>query len=138
MNRLITAAALLICASPLLAADLTIEWRNPTTYCDDTPLPVERIKVLELYLDTKPIPGPAADADPCAEPPTEPPAGFEPVQVTGGETSVTVSVESGKTYYVRARISDIDNNWSAFTSQATKTVGFGRLSPPAVLLLQFQ
>lgn len=118
------------------AAEVTLTWDLPTTYCDGTALDATRLGTLEIYWDTNPIPGPAAEDPDCPETALPAPEGFAPIAVPAGQTQVKVDVDPGQTYYARVRVSDTDGNWSSLTKQISTTIPFAMPRAPAVFTIQ--
>lgn len=134
MKRLMLAALLLLFGTTSWAADLTVQWTNPTEACDGTPIPPEDLAQVEIYIDTTSIPGPAPGTE-CNDPVTPPPAGFTPTVVAGTEETVTIQVAGGQTYYLRARVQHVNGQWSSLSNEAMKAVPLGLIKPPLVVTI---
>ena len=117
------------------AAELQLTWSAPTEDCEGQPIEAGQLATMEIYMDTKPIPGPATTEEACAGAGDPPPAGFNPVIADPAAGNTTVTVQSGKTYYVRARVQAANGVWSGFSTEAVKEIPPAALKPPAVLIL---
>lgn len=140
MKRLLTALILIATLLPLsaLAADVTLTWSWPDSYCPASgqtigdPLDISDIASAEIYIATAPIPrvpgacGPESDV---------PPSGAIIQQVTTPDTSVTVDLVCGSTYYFVMRLKDVNDQWSNFSGEAMRVVDCGRPGIPIIISL---
>ena len=134
MRKLLTALmvvpviALLLVSMPAEAKPQIVSWTMPTSDCDGVALAQADLIEFELIYSTTPMPMPSDTAGPCdATPDPEAPAGAITVPVPVTETSTILNLHPGQTYYFRARISAyIDGNWSAWATEISKTVPYGR------------
>lgn len=139
MKRLLCSALLLfaICIPSLAPAAepaaVTIEWQWPTLNCDGSSIAVEEIDQAEVYIDDAPIPSASeADGDPCSSPVDVPPELAQVQSVTTPETSVTVDLPRGATYFIRMRV-QVNGVWSNLSAQAEREVGFSQPQIPIIV-----
>jgi hypothetical protein len=129
----------LLCLFPALAfaTDVTLTWEWPDSYCPDAsgnvePLPLTDIAAGEIYIATSTIPRvPGA----CGTQQDTPPSGAVIQQVTTSETSVTVDLQCGETYYFVMRLQDVNGTWSNFSAEAMRIVDCGRPGIPIIISL---
>lgn len=120
-----------------LAAEVTLTWSYPDSYCPDAsgnvePLPLSDIAAAEIYIATQPIPRvPGA----CGTEADVPPSGAVIQQVTTPDTSVTVDLQCGATYHFVMRIQDVNGQWSNFSTEAERIVDCGRPGIPIIISL---
>lgn len=115
------------------ATEVTIMWTLPTTDCQDDPIDPADLGIFELYIGDASIPGAAPPE--CSAPPTVPPAGFTPVIVQPGLTSVIVDLPPGQTYFFRSRVQGPGGLWSNLSMEISHVVDFIQVRPPAVLII---
>mgnify|MGYP000031219114 CR=1 FL=1 len=72
------------------AAELQLTWSAPTEDCEGQPIEAGQLATMEIYMDTKPIPGPATTEEACAGAGDPPPAGFNPVIADPAATLVRI------------------------------------------------
>lgn len=135
MNKLLIALALFALAGIAQAAELQLTWSAPTEDCDGNPIDAARLGNIEIYIDTKPIPGPANEEEACDGAGDPPPDGFTPTIAAANDGQATITVLAGQTYYVRARVQATNGVWSGLSVEATKDVPPAFLKPPAVIIL---
>jgi hypothetical protein len=123
--------ALLWLSAPAYAAEVTLTWQYPTQYCDGEALPIESIQKMEIYISETEIP---RVPGPCGTEQDVPPSGAIIQQVVTPETSVTVELTCGKTYYFVGRI-QASNLWSNFSAEAMRIVDCSRPGVPIIISL---
>lgn len=129
----------LLCLFPLLAnaADVTLEWQWPTEYCPANgqtigdPLPIEDIQSAEIYISETTIP---RQPGTCTADPDVPPNGAIIQAVSTPETSVTIDLACGKTYFFVMRV-QANGQWSNFSAEATRILECGRPNVPIIIRL---
>lgn len=124
--------ALLLVTAPAFAADVTLTWNWPTQYCDGEALPLTDISAAEIYIAEAPIPRvPSA----CNGEADVPPSGAIIQQVTTPDTSVTIELPCGKTYYFVMRNQVTSGEWSNFSTEAMRTLECARPGVPIIISL---
>ena len=127
----------IIVAGLLVAADVfakpqDLSWNWPTVNCDGEAMSLSDLVVGEVAVDTSPMVMPSDTAGPCSG--TDDPAA--PVTaivapVTPDQTTVTVNLQPGVTYYARIRVSAyIDGNWSSWSQEKAFIVPYGKPGQP--------
>lgn len=130
---------ILLCFIPLFAqaADVTLTWSWPDSYCADPQgnveeLPLTSIAAAEIYIATSSIPRvPGA----CGVEGDVPPSGAIIQQVTTPDTSVTIDLQCGSTYFFVMRLQDINGLWSNFSGEAMRIVDCSRPGVPIIISL---
>lgn len=134
INRLKTLVFFLLLSlgSVAYAKPQVLSWNWPTTDCDGETLVVTDLIASEIAVDTSPMPMPsdtdgacAATGDPDA------PASATVTSVPMPDTSITLNLQPGVTYYARIRVSAyIDGNWSVWSDQVSFQVPYGKPGQP--------
>lgn len=131
--------AVLLCLFPLFAsaADVTLSWEWPDSYCPDDqgnvePLTLSDIAAAEIYIATVPIPRVPASCDSAQD---VPPSGAVIQQVSTPDTSVTIDLDCGPRYYFVMRLQDVNGTWSNFSAEAERLVECGRPDIPIIISL---
>ena len=137
-------ALALLCLIPLLvpvpasAADVTLTWAWPDSYCAQPgqtvgdALALSDIAAAEIYIATSTIPRvPGA----CGAESDTPPSGAVIQQVTTPDTTVTVDLMCGATYFFVMRLQDTNGEWSNFSGEAERIVDCGRPDVPIIISL---
>jgi hypothetical protein len=137
MLRVATLLALLLLGSVANATDVTLTWEWPDAYCADAqgnvePLPLADISAAEIYIATAPIPRVPGD---CGSESDTPPSGSIIQQVTTPDTSVTIDLQCGETYFFVMRVQDTNSSWSNFSTEAQRIVDCGRPGVPIIISL---
>lgn len=133
MKKLFVALiALFLLPTLVTATEVTLSWALPTIDCEGNALDQSTLGVVEVYISETTIPSSGA---PCSEPAEDPPAGFTPVSVVSGSTSVLIDLEAGKTYFFRSRIQGLGGKWSNLSNEATHTIDHIQVQPPTVLVI---
>jgi hypothetical protein len=114
------------------ATEVTLQWTLPSTDCEGNALSVVDLGTLEIYISETTIPSSGA---PCSTPAENPPTGFTPVSVLPGDTSVTVDLAAGKTYFFRSRVQGPGGLWSNLSNEATHVIPNIQVQPPTVLII---
>ena len=130
----LAAVLLTACPFPAQAKPHQLSWVWPVTYCPEEgqtigdPLSIASLVESELIYSTNPMPMNSDTDGPCASTPdAEPPAGAISVPITIPDTSVTLNLQPGQTYYARIRVAaPTAGNWSSWSAQATFTVPYGK------------
>jgi len=135
MKRILCALALFAMAGTAGAATLQLNWSAPTEDCEGIALDATQLANIEIYVDTKPIPGPANAEEACTSAGDPPPSGFTPTVVPVADGSAQITVQAGQTYYVRARVQAKNGVWSGMSAEAVKEIPPAFLKPPAVIIL---
>jgi hypothetical protein len=138
MKKLIVVFALLVLSGVANAADVTLTWAWPTEYCPqpgqtvgDT-LDLTDIAAAEIYVATAPIPRVPGD---CGTETDTPPSGAIIQQVTTPDTSVSMVLPCGPTYFFVMRVQDTNGEWSNFSTEAQRIVDCGRPGVPIIISL---
>lgn len=132
--------ALLLLFCPLFAsaADVTLTWQWPDSYCPaegqtiGDPLPLEDIAAAEIYIATQTIPRVPGQCGPESD---VPPSGAIIQQVTTPDTSVVIDLECGSTYHFVMRLQDVNGQWSNFSAEAVRVLDCGRPGVPIIISL---
>lgn len=105
-----------------------LSWTWPVDTCDGAALSVGELIEAELIYSLVHMSMPSDGAGPCAEPgDPEAPPGAITVPISMPDTTVTLNLQPGQTYYARIRVSAyLAGNWSAWSAEATFTVPYGR------------
>ena len=133
MMRYLT--ALLCLLAPLAFADpVTVSWQLPDQYCGGAPLLVDDLTEMEIYVSTSTIP--ASDV-PCGGTPDVPPTGGTATVVTPSPTDnqVDIDLTPGFTYFIRARVRDVNGVWSNFSNEVSRFVQFPRPDVPTLTII---
>lgn len=130
--KTLVAIALLLFASLAQATVVTLSWTLPTLDCAGNVLAVADLGTLEIYISESPIPSSGA---PCSAPAEDPPAGFTPVNVPAGDTTITIDLEAGKTFHFRVRVRSRGGLWSNLSNEAIHVLPFIQVQPPTVLVI---
>ena len=127
-------AAILFGNPDAWGATLTISYQMPTQYCDGTALPLADITDLEIYISEATIP--AADVS-CGTPVDDPPQGPGVVVTPADPTlnQVDLDVAPGLTYFIRARVRDVNGEWSNLSNQVQRAVPFPRPDVPTITII---
>lgn len=132
MKKLIVLLVGLAMSQAAFAKPQTLNWNWPTTDCDGEPLVVADLLTSEVAVDTAPMDMPSDTAGPCAE--TGDPDAPDTATVTlvnMPDTSITLNLQPGITYYARIRVSAYQaGNWSSWSAQISFQVPYGRPGPP--------
>ena len=137
MKRLLF-ALLLFLPFTAQAADVTLTWQWPTSYCPEPgetqgdPLPIADITAAEIYIAESPIPRVPSSCDVNEE--DVPPSGAIIQQVVTPDTSVTIDLECGKTYYFVMR-NQAKGKWSNFSAEAMRVLDCTRPGIPIIISL---
>ncbi len=137
MLRAAALVALLLLSGLANAADVTLTWQWPDSYCADdqgnvNPLPLADIASAEIYIANNTIPRVPGDCGPESD---VPPSGAIIQQVTTPDTTVTVDLQCGATYYFVMRLQDVNGAWSNFSAEATRIIDCGRPGIPIIISL---
>lgn len=137
MKRLVLVLSLLIASFAAHATDVTLTWDWPDSYCADdqgniSPLSLSDIAAAEIYIANNTIPRvPGA----CGPESDTPPSGAIIQQVTTPDTTVTVDLQCGATYFFVMRLQDTNGAWSNFSAEAMRIVDCGRPDIPIIISL---
>lgn len=131
MKQLLT---LLLClvAFSVHARQVTVSWELPTLDCNDNPIVAGDIGQVEIYVSESSIP---AQDERCSTTPDPAPAGFTPIEVPAGNTSISFDLAPGKTYFLRARVAGPGGVWSNLSTQASALVPFKEVQPPTLFII---
>ena len=134
MKRLVSILMLLglMLSAPAMAKPQQLSWNWPTTDCDGATMVVTDLLASEIAVDTSPMPMPSDTAGPCSatgDPDAPATATVTPVNMP--DTSITLNLQPGITYYARIRVSAyVAGNWSSWSSQVSFQVPYGKPGPP--------
>ena len=135
MKRLLC-LALLSLSTAVLAESMTVQWTPPDKSCGGTDIQAGDIGDIEIYYSDQPIPGPVDAAEACATASSPPPAGLTPIVTATSDQTVTVTLDGGKDYYIRARVQHTPTGqWSGLSPEVVKNVPLGPMLPPVVVSL---
>lgn len=126
---------LLSLSSVACAKPQVLSWNWPTTDCDGVTLAVTDLVASEVAVDTAPMDMPSDTAGACsgADDPAAP-ATATVTDVPMPDTSITLNLQPGVTYYARIRVSAyVAGNWSVWSSQVSFQVPYGKPGPPVWL-----
>lgn len=132
LRHWLVAASLLVWSHSALSTEVTLSWTLPSTDCEGNSLVVSDLGTVEVYISELTIP---ASGAPCSSPSDDPPTGFTPVIVPGGQTTVTLELAAGKTYFFRSRVQGPGGLWSNLSNEATHVIPFIQVQPPTVLII---
>ncbi|KPL28069.1 MAG: hypothetical protein AMJ72_05350 [Acidithiobacillales bacterium SM1_46] len=135
MRYLITLLALV----PLFAhaAPVTLEWDWPTEYCPANgqqvgdPLDIADIQSAEIYISEQTIP---RQPGTCTADPDVPPTSAIIQTVSTPDTTVTIDLQCGKTYFFVMRV-QAQGQWSNFSAEATRILDCARPNVPVIIRL---
>jgi hypothetical protein len=122
----------LMFSATAMAKPQELSWNWPTTDCDGAALAVADLFASEIAVDTAPMDMPSDTAGPCtatADP--DAPATAMVTPVTMPNTSITLNLQPGITYYARIRVSSfVAGNWSSWSTQISFQVPYGKPGQP--------
>ena len=131
MKRLFLAAFILLFSTAALAKPQTLSWTWPTTDCAGDPLNQADWVSAEIIYDTASMPMPSDTAGPCSGDDPAGPVTATSVPITTPDTSTTLNLQPGITYYARIRVCygapDICSNWA---TEVSFVVPHGKPGPP--------
>ena len=132
MKRFLFGCAVLMLSTGAMAKPQVLSWNWPTTDCDGAPLVVTDLLTSEIAVDVVPMDMPSDTAGPCsatADP--DAPATATVTPVTMPDTSITLNLNPGVTYYARIRVSAYQaGNWSSWSTQVSFQVPYGKPGAP--------
>lgn len=123
---------LMFVTAPAFAADVTLTWQWPIQYCDGDELPLTDVTAAEIYVSENPIPRVAGA---CGTEQDVPPSGAIIQQVTTPDTSVTIDLTCGRTYYFVMRLQVTSGEWSNFSGEAMRNLECARPDIPIIISL---
>ena len=137
MKKLFVLLFLLLASPVAYAADVTLTWSWPDTYCADAngveePLPLSDITAAEVYIALATIPRVPGT---CGTQTDTPPSGAIIQQITTPDTSVSITLPCGNTYFFVMRVQDVNGLWSNFSTEATRILECGRPGVPIIISL---
>lgn len=126
------AAILMLAYGAANAKPQTLSWNWPTSDCDGATMVITDLLASEIAVDTAPMPMPSDAEGPCGSTPDpDAPATATVTSVTMPDTSITLNLQPGITYYARIRVSAyVSGNWSSWSTQATFQVPYGKPGAP--------
>lgn len=135
MMKRLCAVLLLFCSVAAYAKPQDLSWSWPANDCDGAALAVTDLVEAEIAVDTSPMPMPSDTAGPCdVTPDPDAPTTAAVTPVPMPDTSITLNLQPGVTYYARIRVSaGVAGNWSAWSSQISFQVPHGKPGQPVWL-----
>ena len=119
---------LMLFAGCAFAKPHQLTWVWPVLDCDNVTLAQADLLESELIYSLTALPMPSDTDGPCAasvDP--DAPAGALSVAIPVTDTSVTLNLQPGQTYFARIRVSAyVNGNWSSWSNQTQFIVPYGR------------
>jgi len=131
MKKLFALVSLVLLMGPAFAADVTIEYSWPESYCNGDPLAIGDIQAAEIYISESTIPRNSPDG--CTGADDVPPPSAILATVDTPDTQVTIDLECGKTYFMVMRVQGAAGEWSNFSGEAVRDVGCGKPNIPIII-----
>ena len=135
MRKAIFIVLAMFASSCAFAKPQALSWTWPTSDCDGTAMVVTDLLASEVAVDTAPMPMPSDSAGPCSgTPDPDAPASAMVTPVNMPDTTITLNLQPGVTYYARIRVSAyVAGNWSSWSSQVSFQVPYGKPGAPVWL-----
>lgn len=126
--RPLTILLMLFLSTAACAKPHQLTWELPILDCDGELLAGSELIEQELVYSFTAMPMPSDTDGPCATVVDhDAPAGALSVAIPATDTSVSLNLQPGQTYFARIRISAyVDGNWSSWSNQIQFTVPYGR------------
>ena len=137
MDKRALAFALLLFGAPVWAGQAEISWQLPTENCDGSTIDPAGMQALELYVGTGNIPAqdvPCPDPDEPVDPPPTGGTVVDVVNLDPGQTSITLDLADGVTYFFRMRIR-VNGEWSNLSNQVSKDLPFPVPTSPVLTII---